>query len=98
MCRGSRHQWSSSMQTGQPSRTALGAAALRAAHQVLDGAAIFSDPLAVRILGDDAEAMLRDAADGSRERLRWFIAIRTRIAEDAWANAMRRGSRQLVVL
>jgi methyltransferase (TIGR00027 family) len=86
------------MQTGQPSRTALGAAALRAAHQVLDAAAIFTDPLALRILGGDAEAMLRDATDVSRQRLRWFIAIRTRIAEDALALAVRHGVRQLVVL
>jgi methyltransferase (TIGR00027 family) len=87
------------MQPGQPSRTALGAAGLRAAHQVLDGAAIFADPLALRILGADADALLREAeADPSRQRLRWFIAIRSRIAEDALAAAMKRGVRQLVVL
>ena len=87
------------MQTGQPSRTALGAAGLRAAHQVLDGAAIFADPLAVRILGDEADALVRDAAnDVSRQRLRWFIAIRSRIADDALALAVKRGIRQLVVL
>jgi methyltransferase (TIGR00027 family) len=86
------------MQTGQPSRTALGAAALRAAHQVLDGAAIFTDPLALRILGGDAQVLLRDASDTAKQRLRWFIAIRTRIAEDALALAVRRGAAQLVVL
>jgi methyltransferase (TIGR00027 family) len=86
------------MQTGQPSRTALGVAGLRAAHQVLDHAAIFTDPLALRILGADAEAMVRDAkTDIARQRLRWFIAIRTRIAEDALA-AVQNGVRQLVVL
>lgn len=87
------------MLTGQPSRTALGAAGLRAAHQVLDRGAIFTDPLALRILGGDAEAMVREAADDrSRQRLRWFIAVRTRIAEDALAAARKRGVRQLVVL
>jgi methyltransferase (TIGR00027 family) len=86
------------VQTGQPSRTALGAAALRAAHQVLDHGAIFTDPLALRILGGDAQAMLRDASDAARQRLRWFIAIRTRIAEDALALAVCRGVAQLVVL
>ena len=86
------------MQTGQPSRTALGAAALRAAHQVLDRGAIFTDPLALRILCGDAQAMLRDASDAARQRLRWFIAIRTRIAEDALALAVRGGVAQLVVL
>src|SRR4051812_5309500 len=89
------------MQPGQPSRTALGAAGLRAAHQVLDGAAIFEDPLALRILGADADALVREAgadADPYRQRLRWFIAIRSRVAEDALAAALERGTRQLVVL
>jgi methyltransferase (TIGR00027 family) len=89
------------MQPGQPSRTALGAAGLRAAHQVLDGAAIFKDPLALRILGADADGLLRDAeteTDPFRQRLRWFIAARSRIAEDALAAAVKRGARQLVVL
>jgi methyltransferase (TIGR00027 family) len=89
------------MQPGQPSRTALGAAGLRAAHQVLDGAAIFADPLALRILGPDADDLVREAqaeADPFRQRLRWFIAIRSRIAEDALAAAIKHGVRQLVVL
>jgi methyltransferase (TIGR00027 family) len=89
------------MQPGQPSRTALGAAGLRAAHQVLDGAAIFADPLALRILGADADALVREAqaeADPFRQRLRWFVAIRSRIADDALAAAIERGVRQLVVL
>jgi methyltransferase (TIGR00027 family) len=89
------------MQPGQPSRTALGAAGLRAAHQVLDGAAIFEDPLALRILGADADTLLREAeaeTDPYRQRLRWFIAIRSRVADDALAAALERGARQLVVL
>jgi len=89
------------MQPGQPSRTALAAAGLRAAHQVLDGAAIFKDPLALRILGADAGALVREAETETnrfRQRLRWFIAVRSRIAEDALAAAVKRGARQLVVL
>jgi methyltransferase (TIGR00027 family) len=89
------------MQPGQPSRTALGAAGLRAAHQVLDGGAVFKDPLALRILGADAEALVREAemeTDLFRQRLRWFIAARSRIAEDALAAAVQRGARQVVVL
>lgn len=89
------------MQPGKPSRTALGAAGLRAAHQVLDGAAIFVDSLALRILGADADDLMREAkaeADPFRQRLRWFIAIRSRIAEDALTAAVKRGVRQLVVL
>jgi len=87
------------MQPGQPSRTALGAAAHRAVHQVLERGRIFADPLAVRILGADAEAAVRDAENNpSRRMLRLFIAVRTRYAEDALAAAVARGARQLVVL
>ena len=89
------------MQPGQPSRTALGAAGLRAAHQVLDGAAVFADPLALRILGGDADDLVREAeteADPFRQRLRWFVAVRSRISDDALAAAVKRGARQLVVL
>jgi methyltransferase (TIGR00027 family) len=87
------------MQTGQPSRTALSAAAHRAAHQVLEGGAIFRDPLAVRILARAPEAIARDAeAHPERRVMRLFIAARTRFAEDALAAAVARGVRQLVVL
>jgi methyltransferase (TIGR00027 family) len=77
----------------------LGAARLRAAHQVLDRASIFVDPLALRILDDDTQTALR-AAEGhpSGPRIRWFIAARSRIAEDALTIAIRNGARQLVVL
>ena len=87
------------MQPGQPSRTARGAAAHRAVHQVLERGSIFSDPLAVRILGAGAEAAVRDAEnDPSRRSLRLFVAVRTRFAEDALTAAVARGVRQLVVL
>jgi methyltransferase (TIGR00027 family) len=87
------------MQPGQPSLTALGAARLRAAHQVLDGASIFVDPLALRILEDDTQAALRAAeSHSSGPRIRWFIAARSRIAEDALTIAAGNGATQLVVL
>jgi methyltransferase (TIGR00027 family) len=87
------------MQPGRPSLTALGAARLRAAHQVLDQASILADPLAVRILGPDHETSFADARDhASGPRLRWFIAARSRIAEDALSVAVQHGARQLVVL
>ena len=87
------------MQPGQPSRTALGAARLRAAHQLIDGASILADPLALRILGSDPETSLRHAqAHPSGPRLRWFIVARSRIAEDALTVATGHGARQLVVL
>jgi methyltransferase (TIGR00027 family) len=84
---------------GQASRTALGAAGHRAAHQVLERGFIFSDPLAVRILGAEAQAAVAEARDDPRRRgLRLFIAVRTRFAEDALAAAVERGARQVVVL
>jgi methyltransferase (TIGR00027 family) len=87
------------MDAGHPSRTARAAAAHRAVHQVLEQGAIFSDPLAIRILGADAEDAIRDAsADPAARPLRLFIAVRSRFAEDALAAAMGRGVRQVVVL
>lgn len=79
--------------------TAWAAAAHRAAHQVLEQGRFFRDPLALRILGEDAERAVWDAEDcPARRRLRIFIALRTRFAEDALAEAFERGVSQLVVL
>lgn len=87
------------MEAGQASRSALAAATHRAAHQLLENGSIFADPLAVRILGQDAETVAREAMEHpSRRRMRLFIALRTRFAEDALAAAVGRGVSQLVVL
>jgi methyltransferase (TIGR00027 family) len=87
------------MVSGRPSRTALGAAHHRAAHQILEQGRIFSDPLAVRILAEDAEAIARRAEENpAGRRMRIFIAVRTRFAEDALGAAVEKGVRQLVVL
>lgn len=87
------------MQSGKSSLTAWAAAAHRAAHQVLEEGRIFSDPLAVRILGQDSQTVAQDAArHPSRLGMRLFIAARTRFAEDSLAAAVGVGVRQLVVL
>jgi methyltransferase (TIGR00027 family) len=87
------------MQTGQPSRTALLVAVHRAAHQVLEGGVIFADPLAMQILGADAETLVRELKDDPFSRvLRQFLVVRSRITEDALASAVERGTRQLVIL
>lgn len=87
------------MEPGRPSRTALAAAAHRAAHQLLEGGRIFTDPLALPILGEDPETVRRKAEeDPFSRRMRLFIAVRTRFAEEALATAVDRGVRQLVVL
>jgi methyltransferase (TIGR00027 family) len=87
------------MQPGHPSLTALSAARLRAAHQVLDDATILADPLAARILGGDIEVSLSHArAHVSGPRLRWFIAARSRLTEEALDVAVNEGATQLVML
>jgi methyltransferase (TIGR00027 family) len=87
------------MQLGKSSHTAWAAAAHRAAHQILEQGRIFADPLALRILGENAATIAREAeAHPSRRRMRMFIAVRTRFAEDALAVAVERGVRQVVVL
>jgi methyltransferase (TIGR00027 family) len=87
------------VQLGKPSRTAWVAAVHRAAHQVLEQGRIFADPLALRILGVDAETVAREAEERpSGRRMRIFIAVRTRFAEDALTAAVERGVRQVVVL
>jgi methyltransferase (TIGR00027 family) len=87
------------MLQGQASRTALGAAGHRAAHQALERGAIFSDPLALRIMGPDADEAVKEAEQDQRRRgLRLFIAVRARFAEDALAAAIAVGVTQLVVL
>ncbi|HTZ69936.1 MAG TPA: SAM-dependent methyltransferase [Acetobacteraceae bacterium] len=84
---------------GEPSRTALAAARHRAAHQVLEGGRVFSDPLALAILAaDPAEAAAEAEAEPERRPMRFFIAARHRVAEDAVAAAAAAGVDQLVVL
>jgi methyltransferase (TIGR00027 family) len=87
------------MQNGQPSHTALGAAVQRAAHQTLDGGKIFNDPVARRVLGRQADALI-DAvsADPAQQQMRIFIAARSRFAEDCLDSAVLRGVRQVVIL
>ena len=71
------------MQTGKPSHTALAAAFHRAAHQVLEHGRSFADPLAIRILGLDAQSVARRAEERpSARRMRLFIVVRARFAED----------------
>jgi methyltransferase (TIGR00027 family) len=56
------------------------------------------DPLAIRILRDDAEAAIAARAEPGRRPLRAFIAARSRIAEERAAAAITAGLRQIVVL
>jgi len=75
----------------------------RAAHQLLDRPRIHDDPLAFAILGEAQAAEMRANPrrfeDGPvAPRLRAFLAARSRLAEDALAQAVAAGVRQYVVL
>jgi methyltransferase (TIGR00027 family) len=87
------------MQHGQASVTALGAAGHRAAHQVLERGFVFADPLAVSILGQDADNAIALARERPERRpLRLFIAMRSRFAEDSARRAIEKGVRQILVM
>jgi len=87
------------MKHGQASRTALGAAGHRAAHQALDEGVVFSDPLALAILGGDADKAIALARERPERRpLRFLVALRSRFAEDSAVRAIDKGVRQILVL
>lgn len=87
------------MREGSPSNTALWVAALRAAHQSVDGTPVFVDPLAERLLASRLD--LLDAARASAtetRRLRATLAARAVAAEAMIGAAVRQGVDQCVVL
>ena len=90
------------MEANQPSRTAHGAALLRAAHQLADTPPVFADPLALKIVGEAEATELRKGAGRQvmeeTKPLRLFIATRSRFTEDSLAEAYQAGVRQYVVL
>jgi methyltransferase (TIGR00027 family) len=88
---------------GQPSLTALTAAAARAAHLIVDNEpVIFADTLAQAMLGDRAEELLSyHRAHGTHPVLasaRAQATCRSRYAEDRLADAIGRGIGQYVLL
>lgn len=90
------------METSQPSRTAHGAAMHRAAHQLLDRPPVFADPLALKIVGQEAAQTLRDGSGRQAmvefAPLRAFIAVRSRFTEDCFGEAYANGVRQYAIL
>lgn len=90
----------SEMREQEPSRTALAAATHRAVHQVVEEGKIFSDPLALAIVGMKAEDVRHDdELQVSRRVIRLFIAARSSYAEAALERAVeQRGVRQIVIL
>jgi methyltransferase (TIGR00027 family) len=91
------------MENGQPSFTALTAAAARAAHLTVDGEpVIFADTLASALLGERAGELLSyHTSHGTHPVLagaRAQVTCRGRYTEDALARAAGRGVTQYVVL
>jgi methyltransferase (TIGR00027 family) len=85
------------------SKTALGTAYMRAAHQLFDRAPrLFDDPAAVPILGKNAAAVIRGHAEQHRhpvwKTLRYHVCLRARVAEDGLAEAVARGIRRYVLV
>src|SRR5215470_17629350 len=90
------------LEPGEPSKTAQGAAALRAAHQLLERPLVFEDPIALRILGAPVVRQIalyseRYQTVGARS-LRAFLVTRSRYAEDELARLHARGISQYIVL
>ena len=88
---------------GQPSLTALTAAAARAAHLIVDGKpVIFADTLAEAMLGERAEEFIAyHRAHGTHPVLagaRTQVTCRSRYAEDRLARVIGRGIGQYVLL
>ncbi len=91
------------MKENCPSVTALIVAVHRAAHQIMDKPNVFSDPLALRILGEDhVSAQTLDPKwlefSPLSSRLRPFLAARSRYTEYELHRAVKRGVQQYVVL
>src|ERR1700683_3114336 len=89
------------MQEGTFSKTAHRVAIRRAAHQLLDEPRVLDDPLALRIIGPEAEEALRSnpkEGHAFSRAFRAFMAARSRFAEDELARAVSHGVRQYVVL
>jgi methyltransferase (TIGR00027 family) len=87
----------------QTSRTALGTAYLRAAHQILDAPPhVLEDPVALPLLGPTALRRITDDAASyrtpERRALRAHVVLRSRFAEDRLAAAVPRGVKQYIIL
>jgi methyltransferase (TIGR00027 family) len=86
------------METGKASKTALGVAIRRAAHQLMDAPPVLDDPIAVRLIGEGYRGKMGRASHRVGRDLRAFVAARSRYAEERLAEAVERGVAQYVVL
>jgi methyltransferase (TIGR00027 family) len=86
------------MQTGKASKTALGVAIRRAAHQLMDVPPVLDDRIAVRLVGSGYPRHMERAMHPVARDFRAFMAVRSRYVEDQLAHAVAQGVRQYVVL
>ncbi len=86
------------METGRVSKTALGVAIRRAAHQLMDCSPVLDDPLAVRLVGPGYRRQMKRATQPVARDFRAFMAVRSRYAEDQLAAAVAQGVSQYVIL
>jgi len=85
------------------SRTAIGVAGLRAAHQLVDAEPrILDDPVILRLVGIETLDTIREDRDRYQNpgalALRSHVVLRSRYAEDRLAQAVARGVTQYVIL
>jgi methyltransferase (TIGR00027 family) len=86
------------METGKASKTALGVAIRRAAHQIMDRPPVLDDPISVRLVGSGYPRHMERAMHRVARDFRAFMAVRSRYVEDKLAEAVAQGIRQYVVL
>ncbi|HMG87174.1 MAG TPA: class I SAM-dependent methyltransferase [Terracidiphilus sp.] len=86
------------METGRASKTALGVAIRRAAHQLADKPPVLDDPIALRLVGEGYPRLMERALHPVGRDFRGFMAARSRYAEDRLAEAVAGGITQYVVL
>ena len=88
------------MTPGQPSKTMLRTAILRAAHQLLDKPLILNDPIAVGLVPESSERALLATLDNQHDQmaLRSLFALRSRFTEDRLAEAAARNVSQYVIV
>lgn len=83
---------------GRASKTALGVAIRRAAHQLADKPPVLDDPIALRLVGEGYPRLMERALHPVGRDFRGFMAARSRYAEDRLAEAVAHGVTQYVVL
>jgi methyltransferase (TIGR00027 family) len=86
------------MEPGQVSKTALGVAIRRAAHQLIDHPPVLNDPIALRLIGSGYPRHMERAMHRVARDFRAFMAVRSRYTEDHLALAVSEGVSQYVVL